>query len=253
VVDGNVHEFDPFCFKVINGVDLLPHLDLATRTRCIVTDLLPKLPNETVVNFKHAARDERFVRLRQQAKRCVDDNMLAIRDAAPAMPSGFDGRLAENYVLLFAMADLAGGDWPQRARAAAVKLSRQHAAPSLGRQLLAVFYDLFSRYGSLLINTQMEKALPVYGDEWANYKNRGKPANKWDVAQLLRPYGIGSNVIHPRGRVADRGYRDTQFEVVFRHYLGKSLPGGRTLVRKRRKTPRKCAGAYERTTSEPKS
>jgi hypothetical protein len=41
------------------------------------------------------------------------DNMTAIRDAAPSMPDGFDGRLTENYMLLFGIADLAGGDWPR--------------------------------------------------------------------------------------------------------------------------------------------
>jgi hypothetical protein len=35
VVDKVIYEFDPFCLKIINGIDLLPHLDPATRTRCI--------------------------------------------------------------------------------------------------------------------------------------------------------------------------------------------------------------------------
>jgi putative DNA primase/helicase len=237
-VDGNIHEFDPFCFKIINGVDLLPHLDPATRTRSIVVDLLPKLPDETVVNFKHAKADPQFAILWRQAKRWSDDNAVAVRDATPSLPDGFDGRLAENYALLFAIADIAGGDWPQRARAAAIKLARQYDVVSLGRQLLAVFYDLFSRYEGELTSKQVEAALPAYGDQWANYKNRGKPANKWDIAALLRPFGIAPTVIHPRGRAADRGYRDAQFEVAFRHYLRKRLPD-RTPVRKQRKNPPK--------------
>jgi putative DNA primase/helicase len=250
-VDGNVHEFDPFCFKVINGVDLLPHLDPATRTRCITTDLLPKLPDETVLNFKHAKEDEQFTTLRRQARRWAADNMTAVRDAAPSMPDGFNGRLAENYVLLFAIADLAGGDWPERARAAAAKLSHRHAAPSQSRQLLAAFHDLFSRYGSELTNTFMEKALPGYGDVWANYVDRGRPINKWQIAQLLRPHKIFTSFLHPRGRPADRGYRVEHFATAFRHFLGKPLPGGRALVRKQEKKSRKTRAAHERTTSGP--
>jgi hypothetical protein len=38
---GNVHLFDPFCPKVLNGIDLLAHLAPATRTRCITIKLLP--------------------------------------------------------------------------------------------------------------------------------------------------------------------------------------------------------------------
>jgi putative DNA primase/helicase len=233
VVDGNVHEFDPFCLKILNGIDLLPHLDPAVRSRCIVIDLLPKLPDETVINFKHAKEDERFEMLRRQLR------AIAIRDAAPAMPDGFGGRLAENYALLFAIADLAGGDWPERARAAAVKLDRQHTAPSLGRQLLAVFYDLFNQCGDEVTSRQVERAALVYSDEFANYKNRGRGINKWEVSHLLRPYNIAPGFVHPRGRaLSDRGYHAEQFRIVFKHYLGKPLLGGRALVRKD-KTSRK--------------
>jgi hypothetical protein len=239
VVEGNIYEFDPFCFKVINGIDLLPHLDPATRTRCIVTELLPKLPGENVIDFKHAAVDEQFLVLRRQAMRWCADNVKAIAGAAPPMPEGFNNRLEANYTVLFAIADLAGGEWPKQARAAARKLSFEYNVPSLGRRLLAVFHDLFGRYGKLLTSKQMERALPVYDDEWANYQNRGRGINRWEIANLLRPFKIRPHVIHPRGHPADRGYEIAQFEVAFRHYLGKGLPRGRTVVRKRRKKPRK--------------
>jgi hypothetical protein len=151
------------------------------------------------------------------------------------MPAGFNNRLAKNYTLLFAIADLAGGDWPKKARTAAIKLTREHDAPSPGRQLLTVFFDLFSRYGELLTSKQVEQALADSDDDvWANYRNLGRPINKWEIAQLLRPYRIRPSVIHPRGgkhAPAGRGYKAGQFTIAFRHYLGKGLPGGRTTVR----------------------
>jgi putative DNA primase/helicase len=229
---GNVHFFDPFCPKVLNGIDLLAHLAPATRTRCITIKLLPKLEDEEVADHRHADSDENFVILRRKFLRWVIDNMTALDKAEPKMPDGFFSRLKENYHLLFAIADLAGGDWPKKARAAAVKLSREHNMPSLGRRLLAIFYDLFSRYGELLTSKQVEQALPAYGDEWDNYKNRGRAINKWEVAQLLQPFKIFPGVIHPRGHAADRGYAVGQFEVAFRHYLGKPPPQGRTVVRR---------------------
>jgi putative DNA primase/helicase len=232
---GQVYEFDPFSFKILNGVDILPHLDPATRSRCIVTEMLPKLAGEEVIDFKHTESDERFAVLRRKAARWFADNMAALQAATPVMPAGFNNRLAKNYELLFAIADLAGGDWPKRARAAAIKLSREYNAPSMGRRLLAIFYALFSRYGPLLTSEQVERALPSYGDEWANYRNQGRPISKWQIAELLRPFKIAPGVIHPRGHRADRGYDVAWFEVAFRHYLGKGLPVGRTVVRRRRK------------------
>jgi hypothetical protein len=223
VVDKVVYEFDPFCFKTINGIDLLPHLDPATRTRCITTEMLPKLPGEKVTHLKHAVSDERFSTLRRKWMRWAIDNMAAIKDATPSMPAGFNNRLEENYVLLFAIADLAGGDWPKKVRAAAVKLSREFNLPSLGRRLLAIFFDLFSKHGRLLTSAQVEKALPSYGDEWANYRKPGHAINAWEIAALLKPFKIQPDVIHPPGTSA-RGYDADWFAVPFKHYIGKSLP-----------------------------
>jgi hypothetical protein len=258
VVKGEVREFDPFCFKVINGVDLLPHLDPATRSRCIVTDLLPKLPDEKVVDYERADDDEQFPILRRKAARWAADNTAAIKSATPSMPAGFNNRLAKNYVLLFAIADLAES-WPKKARAAAAKLTREHDAPSPGRQLLTVFFDLFSQHGELLTSKQVEQALADSDDDvWANYKNLGRPINKWEIAQLLRPYKIRPSVIHPRSgkhAPADRGYKAGWFTIAFRHYLGKSLPGGRTTVRPSRPTKLKCRSGKDlpgsRTTVRP--
>ncbi len=67
------------------------------------------------------------------------------------MPAGFGNRLAANFTLLFAIADLADGDWPKRARAAALRLTREHDEPSWGKKLLAAFRDdLFEKHGKAL-------------------------------------------------------------------------------------------------------
>jgi uncharacterized protein DUF3631 len=240
-VHGNVHLYDPFCPKLLNGIDLTAHLDRATQTRCITAELLPKLAHEKVANFRHAIRDERFLTLRRKLARWAADNMAALANADPVMPEGFSDRLEMNYELLFAIADRAGGDWPKRARAAATKIARERDEPSQGKRLLAALRDLLAKHGPLLTSRQLEQLLPGDGDnEWANYKGRG-PINRWQIAQLLKPYGIGPRVIHPRGRAADRGYdgRWPEFEIAFRHYLAETPARGRTVVRNTRRKQRK--------------
>jgi Protein of unknown function (DUF3631) len=236
---GNVHFFDPFCPKVLNGIDLLAHLAPATRTRCITIKLLPKLKDETVADHRHIDSDESFVILRRKFLRWATDNAAALDRATPRMPDGFFSRAKENYHLMFAVADLAGGDWPKRARAAAVKLSRAHDKPSLGKCLLAVLFDLSIRHGTLLTSEQLERLVPAEDDAFANY--RGRPINKYEIAVLLRPYcDIRPKPIHPRGgKTTDRGYDTTwpEFTLAFKHYLGKALPQGRSVVRA--KKPRK--------------
>jgi len=218
-VKGEIYEFNPFCFKIINGIDLLPHLDSATRTRCISTEMLPKLPeDDEVVHLKHASSDERFVTLRRKAMRWSIDNMDALKNASPSMPDGFSNRLAENFALLFAIADRAGGDWPKKMRTAAVKTSRDHDKPSLRRRLLAIIFNLFVRHGALLTAKQVEQLVPAEDDEFANWQNSGRPINKYQIAYQLRAYHIGPRVIHPRGKPADRGYDGTwpEFKTAFK-------------------------------------
>ena len=231
---GDIHHYDPFCPKVLNGIGLTAHLDRATQTRCITAELLPKLASEKVANFRHAIRDEHFLTLRRKLARWAADNMSVLANADPAMPEALGDRQQMNWELLFAIADLAGGDWPAKARAAATKLARERDEPSQGKRLLAAFRSLFGEHGALLTSRQVEQLLTADGDsEWANYK--GHPINKWEIASLLRPYGISPDVIHPRGRAADRGYDMRQFETVFRHYLPPESPScGRTVVRKSR-------------------
>jgi hypothetical protein len=232
VVKGEVHLFDAFGPRSLNGIDISTHLDTATRTRCITLQLLPKLEDEVVVSMRYAAEDENFVILRRKFLRWATDNMAPLKRAHPRMPEGFFSRLEENYHLLFAIAELAGGEWPKRVRAAAVKLAGEHDEPSLQKRLLAIFFTLFVRHGSLLTSKQVEQLVPAEDDVFAYFKHHGRPINKFEIAHLMKMYKIAPDVIHPRGRPADRGWNAAWFEVAFKHYLGKSLPGGRTVVRK---------------------
>jgi hypothetical protein len=179
--------------------------------------------------------------LRRKLLRWSLDNMAVLDNANPEMPEGFFSRLRENYHLLFAIADLAGGDWPKRARVAASRLAYEHNTPSLGKRLLAILFNLTIKHQTTLFTSaQLEQLVPAESDEFANYKN-GRPINKYQIAALVSPYcNIRPKDIHPRGgKTSDRGYNTAwpEFTRAFRHYLGKTPPAGRSVVRnkKRRK------------------
>jgi hypothetical protein len=59
------------------------------------------------------------------------------------MPPGFDNRLGDNWALLFAIADHAGGEWPTKARKAAIKLSKVDGVTSIGVQALGAIKVVF--------------------------------------------------------------------------------------------------------------
>ena len=129
--------------------------------------------------------------------------------------------------MLLAIADSAGGSWPKRIRAAAVSLTKQFYEPSVGRQCLNLFVELFltSEYDGLVTSAWAhEQFIADPTAVWVNYKGKGLITQR-GIADILAGYQsalggpIRPDVIHPRGRPADRGYKIEWFEIVFRHYL----------------------------------
>lgn len=77
--------------------------------------------------------------------RWAQDNLEKLRDANPAIPPGLDDRAADAWEPLFAIADRVGGDWPERARRAAVQLSGEDVKEDdeIGTVLLGDIRDAF--------------------------------------------------------------------------------------------------------------
>jgi hypothetical protein len=166
--------------------------------------------------------------------------MSTLVSADPVMPEALDDRAQMNWEFLFAIADLAGGDWPKRARAAAIALTSEREEPSQGKRMLAAFRDLFRAHEEGLTSEQVERFFAADKDsEWAHYKG-GHPINKWQIAVLLKPYGIRPGVITLHSKLV-RGYKRQQFETAFRHFLPseKKPPQGRKVVSRSDKKSRK--------------
>jgi hypothetical protein len=226
-VHGVTVEYDVFCPKIIGAIAGSNFLPPNVMGRSIHYGMLPKLPSETVEEFGYAD-DEQLLTLRQKLARVALDNAERLRGANVEMPEGFDNRLRDNWRVLFAIADLAGGSWPKRIRAAAVELTKQYYEPSVGRQCLSLFVELFlkSEYDGMVTSAWAQKQFVADPTSvWVNYKGKG-PITQRGIADILASYQstlggpIRPDVIHPRGRPADRGYKIEQFEIAFRHYLG---------------------------------
>ena len=219
-IGGVLHtvEFDPFTPKAI---DLLGHnLPRTTRTRCIELRMRPKLQTENVEQFNQLD-DAEFAVLRRKLARFAADNAAALKDAKPIIPSDLINRDAANWWLLLAIAELAGGEWPKRAREAAERLTRRGRRPSEGVQLLAAFKDIFAT-GRKEITSESVVA-ELHKDPtsiWAEYKHGG-PITQRQVAHLLDAFDIDPVVVHPskRSNSSPRGYKASQFVDVLTRFL----------------------------------
>src|SRR4029453_16891770 len=96
---------------------------------------------------------ERMVRpvsepLRERLAGGAGVKLDGLRDAWPEMPSGIVDRAADVGEPLVAIADFAGGHWPELSRQAAVRINTERAErdPSLGVQLLADCRRVFDEH-----------------------------------------------------------------------------------------------------------
>ena len=230
IVHGVIHEFDAFCPKVIGMLGL--NLPSTMASRAIVCMLWPKLPSEQVADFRHVDDDD-FTTLRRKLMRWAADNAVLLKDATPVVPPGFSNRVTANWCLLLAIADVAGGLWPEWARAAAVKLSHQRHQPSERLRLLAALHPLLATREQITSAELVELLVADADGEWAEFHGRG-PITQRQVAALLAWFEIFPVVLHPtkQASLSRRGYRRSQFGDLFARFLPND-PNIRTLKRER--------------------
>jgi putative DNA primase/helicase len=164
-----------------------------------------------------------FRTLREKAQRWADNNVEKLKDARPTLPDGLNDRAADNWEPLLAIAELAGGDWPMRALAAAIRLSGdwEAAAESAGTQLLRAIKVVFETLGVDRITSE-ELADELAKDKdspWAAYGKTGKPITQRQIAALLDRYGVRPDSIRVSGISTKKGYLFAWLEDAFETYL----------------------------------
>jgi putative DNA primase/helicase len=212
---GEVIEFDPYGTQAIAMKGL--NMPGTTLSRCIICMIWPKLLSEVVEDFDEC-NDEEFKIIRRKLARWSVDNAVALRSAAPEC--SFNNRMRKNWKPLLAIADLAGGDWPKRARVAALELETDRDEPSEGVRLFAAIRDLLGTRAEIT-SVDMCKALAADSSSgWSNYQRKG-PISQAQLAALLRPYGIRPVTLHPtkRADLTRHGYRASQFQNAFARLL----------------------------------
>jgi putative DNA primase/helicase len=182
-----------------------------------VTITLQRKPRDANVERLRRRDTEEFRRLRSQAARWAADNFDKLVEPDPAVPEVLNDRAADNWRPLLAIADLAGGTWPEEARRAAWTLSGEEQDGAVNVELLrdirAVFGDDYAvRSADLVAKLIADPERP-----WAEWKH-GRPLTQKQLGALLRPFGIVSETVSIPGFNDAKGYRRAHFEEVWSVY-----------------------------------
>ena len=215
---GDDHEprrFNVWAPKCIAMIGKLPD---TLEDRALVVPLRRKQAGEVVERFR-ADRVADFLPLRRMAARWAADNILRLRDMDPAVPESLHDRAQDNARAICAIADLAGGVWPDRVRRALIGLAGQSddEPQSAGILLLRDISEILERRtGEKIGSTELCAELCALEESpWAEWR-RGSPITPRGIAKLLKPFGISPNRDRAGSFYPLRGFADA---------LARYLPG----------------------------
>lgn len=222
-----ITEFRVFCPKIIAGIGMLPDT-VADRSIPIV--LARKTKGQVVERFRtrDAAPAAEIIRESLATWATSAKTVEALRSARPSMPEALNDRQSDICEPLLAIADAAGGEWPQRARTALIQLFGGSEAndENLGVRLLSAIRDAFTQSGTDKLSTDeiLESLLNCDGAPWVSWwekeiarGNMRGPATR--LASMLKPFGISSGTIRKSDGSTPKGYKAESFADAWERYL----------------------------------
>ncbi len=211
--------FETFTAVAIAGLGRLPEPILQ---RSIVFPMHTRRSDEPISSFRYRIEHEKTELVREQLTAWGDDNFNRATDLLAGQPlvglEGLADRQFEIWEPLAGIGDLAGGDWPDRARNAALEITNSGAQRdlTLGVQLLTDIRRIIDGHGKIASSHLVKALNEVEESPWG-----GWPLDTRGLARRLKPYGVRPAQVRVGERTL-KGYRAADFEDPFGRYL---LPG----------------------------
>lgn len=220
----NLVEFSVFAPRVLAGIGTLPD---TVADRSIPIRLKRRAAYERVERFKFRDVAEAGRPICEALERWSLSAGSDLDQARPVIPPALNDRAGELWEPLLAIADLAGVEWPRRAREAALALHADPVAQTEtgGVQILAAIRGIFDERGmgqiptSDLLTALVDRDDAPAAEWWSralNDHDTKGPARR--LATLLKPYGIEPTK-WGSGKNTVRGYRRADFDDAWSRYL----------------------------------
>lgn len=212
-----VKAYEVFGAKVLAGIG--SHLPDTIQDRSIRIRLERKTERDVVERARGRHIDRACVPVHE---RWESIDLSGLMGVEPEMPDTLDDRAADLWDSLVAVADLAGGDWPIRARDAAVRLSsgEQREDASIGTALLAGIRQELGDASAIFSTDLIVRLATDTESPFATWTTDGAP-ERWAprrLAKLLKEFGVKSKTVRVGGETG-KGYHLDDLVEVFARYL----------------------------------
>jgi hypothetical protein len=184
-----------------------------------------KMPSETVTKIPIDYFEQNRA-LREKCIRWAEDNISALKASDVVVPSCGNDRAQDNWFPLFAIADLAGGNWPEKVLAAynLIEALDPEKDDSIAIMLLTDIKRIFDKSGrDRMHSDDIVNQLIVMDDRpWPEWKH-GKPMTKASLSRLLKPHKIKPKTVRLGDNIL-KGYELKSFQDAFNRYLSVDTP-----------------------------
>lgn len=207
-------EIPAYAAVALAGLGGLPDTILS---RAVVVRMRRRAPGERVEQYR--------ARVNEPEGRAIGESLaawaVAVADSIewPDVPPQVQDRDADVWEALLAVADVAGRDWPARARAAAVAMvaETKQSSPSLGVLLLEDLRTVFGSSDALPTEIILERLHALEESPWADL--HGKTLDARGLSRRLSQYGVGPANLNLGGVSRRKGYRRTDLHDAWTRYL----------------------------------
>ena len=231
--------FSTWAASVIAGIGDPP---ATVRDRAVVIELKRKLSSEKVKPLRERDGADLAI-FRRKLARFVADNEQRLRGADPEALAVDNDRAKDMWEPLLAIADVAGGAWPKRARDAGQVLAQESetatAEADVKLLLLADIRDIFAKEpepdpldmlepdkggrpddGPRMSSKRLLQALVDLEERpWSAWGRAKKPLTGKALSDLLKPYKVRSTDVRIDESTHAKGYYLRTFDDVFTRYL----------------------------------
>ncbi len=217
--DFDVADFDAYGFRALAAIGRLWDTIM---DRAVVIRLERRPADAVVRRFAERVVEQEGVIFARRLRRWADDhrNQVAAAALESVRPDWLDDRACDNWSGLFAVAGVAGGEWPQRALAAAQALSGTDDAADHAELLVHDMQRLWRahEWGEVVKSGDLVVALNELEDRpWGEYAG-GKGLTTHRLAAMVKPLGAGPVQRRTSHRAIIRGYWWADLERIFRRF-----------------------------------
>ena len=205
-------DFPSYCAIALAGLDDLPD---TVMSRAVVVRMRRRSPNEKVEPWRLRINGPEGEQL---AKRLDEWSTLERGNIVwPQMPDAIQDRNADVWEALLAVADLAGGSWPIRAREVALKMvSSSGRGMTVGVMLLRDLRVIFTDELQLTTVEIVNRLLQLEESPWSDLK--GEQIDALVLSRMLSKYDVHPTRIRVGG-IQGRGYKAAHLTDSWSRYL----------------------------------